>query len=426
MPLQKLSYLALTSLVILAGVLVYGLGYAAGIFTILPTNTNLVHWDASWYQSIVQNGYYYLPDEQSNAGFFPGFPLLWKALGGSPLLMSLVNALLFLIGIYVLNKTTRATTMQLIYLMTVPSALFFFVPYSEALFFLFGAGIIYSWERKKLKLLLVMAILAALVRPVFFFLLPAIVLTHLLTYKKRNTEIGWKQYLLIFTGVIFGALLGFSIIAYYTGDFFAYSKSQVEQWNHTFGWPSLPFTTWRGARMLWLDGLGLFVVVLAMISLVKMTYTRFVKFIPVQVSAMEIMSLGYLVMIFVYVLFFHPEEEGRTSLLSMHRYVFCSPFLYFLMFKNMSRYTINQSNLITLLTALFISLIAIGFPFGALLNWPTNPILFYAAVIVFFLIQSLVLVQAKADKYILLTVSLVNLSLQLYLFHSFLNGNWVG
>jgi MFS family permease len=236
----------------------------------------------------------------------------------------------------------------------------------------------------------------------------------------------WKRYALLFLGVIIGAVIGFGIIGWYTGDFFAYSKSQVEQWNHAFGWPSLPFTTWRGARMLWLDGLGLFVVVLALISLVRMVYLRFVKFVPVHLSVMEIMSMGYLVMILVYVLFFHPEEDGRTSLLSMHRYVFCSPFFYFLLLKNMNRYSVNRFTLRILLAALLITLLAIGFPTSELLNWSYTIVLFYVAVILFFVVQSLVLLRSAWSLPVIMMISLVNLLLQIYLFHSFLNGNWVG
>jgi hypothetical protein len=138
------------------------------------------------------------------------------------------------------------------------------------------------------------------------------------------------------------------------------------------------------------------------------------------------MSMGYLVMILVYVLFFHPEEDGRTSLLSMHRYVFCSPFFYFLLLKNMNRYSVNRFTLRILLAALLITLLAIGFPTSELLNWSYTIVLFYVAVILFFVVQSLVLLRSAWSLPVIMMISLVNLLLQIYLFHSFLNGNWVG
>jgi hypothetical protein len=48
------------------------------------------HWDAGWYWSIAEAGYRYLPGQQSNVAFFPGYPLAMRALG--PLFGSALTA----------------------------------------------------------------------------------------------------------------------------------------------------------------------------------------------------------------------------------------------------------------------------------------------------------------------------------------------
>jgi hypothetical protein len=47
-----------------------------------------LRWDAGWYRSIVDNGYFYVKGQQSSVAFFPGYPLAMEALadvfGGDP------------------------------------------------------------------------------------------------------------------------------------------------------------------------------------------------------------------------------------------------------------------------------------------------------------------------------------------------------
>lgn len=411
-------------LFVAAWITLYFALYTTGILTEAPGSFNLIQWDASWYQSIVDGGYVYRETEQSNAGFFPGFPTLWRMSGLGASGISVINALLFFSGVFILIKQVRASAFELLYLITLPSVFFFFAPYSEALFYIFGAGIIYAWNTKKVLWLLVFGIGASFVRPMFFFLIPAIVLAFLLK-EGWKTKAKWR-YISLLLCVLVGAGIGFGVIGMQTGDFFAYSKSQVEHWNHGFGIPSLPFTTWRGARILWLDAFALFFTLFSGVLLLKEVLSVVVKKKKTELDAIELISLGYISMILVYVLFFHPEEEGRTSLLSMNRYVFCSPFLHYLLVKRIRKSVPSFKNISVFLLLIVLTLLVIGFPFSSVVEWNHAPVFYYSFVALFLVVQSLVFFRFKFSIWLQIAVLLMNVLLQLYLFNSFLKGNWVG
>jgi hypothetical protein len=52
---------------------------------------SLCWFDCVWYQSIINHGYSFHYNQQSNVAFFPLFPFVWKMLGLSFFSMSLFN-----------------------------------------------------------------------------------------------------------------------------------------------------------------------------------------------------------------------------------------------------------------------------------------------------------------------------------------------
>ena len=68
-------------------------------------------WDSGWYLAIVQNGYFYVPGEQSSVAFFPLYPSLVKVFSFSvadPRITGIVisNVVLF-VGMFYLFKLVR-------------------------------------------------------------------------------------------------------------------------------------------------------------------------------------------------------------------------------------------------------------------------------------------------------------------------------
>jgi len=388
----------------------------------LPNSHSLLQWDAKWYESIIQNGYSFHENIQSNAGFFPGFPLLWKTIGLGVLGISIVNLFLFLSAFYLLCKLLKASNLVALIVLSLPSIFFFYVPYSESLFYLLTVLAIIAWRKEKWWMVVLMCILLAFVRPVIFFLIPAIFMAFLL---KKQWKSYWKT-LLVMSALIAGTMLGFYYIGQITGDFFAYSKSQIGNWGHEFSLPAFPLTTWRGYRILWLDGLALFTVLTIIFVALKIMYQSWVKQNKSSLNTLDIISLFYTCMIFVYVFFFHPKENGLTSMLSLNRYIFCNPFLHYLLLKYLISFEWKRTHLLSIIGISVVCVVILGFPYHALVGLSyTKSILFFVGFIGFILLESSLLYKNQRFLIICLII-LINLILQLYVFQGFLKGNWIG
>lgn len=112
--------------------------------------------DALWFLRIADDGY---RDGDGSAAFFPGYPLLTRAvsatIGGHPLAAGLlVSNLAFLgalIALYFLTASEwseRIARRSVLYLAIFPTAFFFLAPYSEAPFLLFALLAVWGARRR--------------------------------------------------------------------------------------------------------------------------------------------------------------------------------------------------------------------------------------------------------------------------------------
>jgi len=150
-------------------------------------NDDLVTWDAAIYKCISERSY---AKEETCYGtvrgaFFPLFPLLWKATGLTPIGISIVNYILFmasvaLLLVYLFRSSMTNTLLLYVVLITLPSVVIFWIPYSEALFMatfiIAGLGVV----KRKYGLYGVGAFAMAMVRPASAFVLLAMLFAELL------------------------------------------------------------------------------------------------------------------------------------------------------------------------------------------------------------------------------------------------------
>lgn len=397
-----------------------------GVVKIVPNQESLIQWDAGWYLSIAEQGYLFKISEQSNTGFFPFFPFLWRLLFHNAILISLLNLLLFFIGGYfVLRTIQKKTTLWVVLLsFSLPSLFFMYVPYSESLFFVFGGVYLYGNHTNNMKLKIFALFLASLSRPTIFLLLPAIIFSEVISRKDFGSSV--KQILLSIAPMIAGTVLSFYIVGYNSSNFWAYPESQVNNWHHSFNLPSLPFTTWRGYRIIWLDAFALFVVVLSFIFSLYKAFLFLVKKIRDKDRNL-IVSIGYLSMILIYVTFFHPKEQitGQTSLLSINRYVFCTPFFFYVFYRFFNTQNKGIGIKLIVIFSSILTIVLIGFPFYPVMGLSSlYSMVFFISVLLFLVCQVSPAFYHKKWIYVLLY--LLNISLQVYLFQSFLKGNWIG
>lgn len=403
---------------------IYTLLFFIGVINFIPSEKLLIQWDAGWYKSIIENGYQFKKEIQSNTGFFPLFPSIWGVLGLSNIGVSTLNYLLFLVGVTLIVKTIPKIKKEIILIsLSLPSLFFMFVPYSEAVFFLTASLYFLGNHYSNLYLKAIALLLSSLARPTIFFFLPAIIFSEFLSKDMVSKKV---KSITILTLIIFiGTFTSFYIVGYNSGNLFAYSDSQINNWDHSFSIPNFPLTTWRGYRILWLDFFGLWVVISSLIGSI-IYFIRFLKQqINKNINKNLLLSLSYLSMILVYILFFHPKEEstGLTSILSLNRYVFCSPFVFYLLFYFFTNRDFKVN--VVLIYSLAISLLLIGVPYSVIEGLDYLYSIIFALFLILFIGLQL-LPKLKSKPLICFGVYVFNCGIQIYLFQSFLKGNWIG
>lgn len=294
-----------------------------------PEAAHLLNWDVAFYKSIRDNGY--LPDDLNN-GFFVLFPLIWRWSHLGTWGIVCLNITFFSIGFALLMATFKEknTTFWLLCL-TLPSVYFAFLPYTEALFFLLGALMIYAIKKQRLLLIWLAVFSISLVRATTSFLLPALLLMELLSNDKRL----WKQSLWKFCyRYAFPGLLGSLVFILWqykeTGIWMAYFKTQSDHWGHVFTLPSIPFSNIEGGikRYHWLSALALFIDLTALGWLFARAYKWFKKGALTEPGML--VSAGYLSMILFFICCFNPKYGGPyTHVMGANRYTLVTPFCFY-------------------------------------------------------------------------------------------------
>ena len=403
-----------------------------GIIKGIPTDESLIRYDVVFYKSIVDNGYTYTPGQQSSVAFFPLFPFLWRAIQVSPLVISIINMVLMIIGMHILNKVLKLKKTELLILLSTPSMMFCYIPYSEAMFFLCCTIFLYGLDRN-FKIALLGIFLAGLCRSASMTFIPVLVfcaLFYIIPSKKDLT----KKHLLQFLALSVVALLSLVVAQFIqyleTGAFFVIFEAQ-KQWDRTFKFPTFYLTTWDGIRLIWLDGLAFLVgaisAVTAIVLLIRKYKTQTKSFSPIYTF-----SIGYLAMVTLTILFFSQVDthQNGTSIFSLNRFVFATPFFFVFLILSFKYFKLNQK----LLLYFSITSIIVWILFHALGNIEGLSVydLPYLKTKIYFLIVSLyslvyvVMLNKNYRTQLWSALYVFNVILQLYLYNSFFHNGWVG
>lgn len=395
----------------------------------LPNNTSLMQWDAWWYKSIIDNGYSFNPDGQSNIAFFPLFPFIWKFFQLTPVLISVLNLFFLFSGMIVLRNAYHFNRMEFLLLLSIPSLFFCYVPYSEAVFFLAGSFIIYGLK-KDFKIALLGVFLAGLARSATLIFIPIILFSKIYNYRpgKNNKKLIIETTYLILTSIIstlFAQLIQFQG----SGKFFTIFEVQKE-WNRILSIPVLYFTTWDGARLIWLDGLALFTGILSISLIVLFLWKKLSKHNKTFSSAF-LFSIGYLALVSITTLLYSSEDAiGGTSIYSLNRFVFATPFFTVFIIMGLRIIQINKKSVlyfvvIALLTWLLFN--AHGYLPGAdrtLVQFLKAKV--YFGIVFLYSFVYLLLADNRIKITLWSGLYLLNMILQIFLFNEFINGKWIG
>ena len=273
---------------------------------------NFLNWDAAHYYRIKDSGY-----KGFEVAFFPLFPLVWKTSGLGTIPMALANVGLFLVSFYLLIRSLKPSLWETLIYVTIPSFIFFFLPYAESIFFLSSVILVLGLKKDKLWMIALGLLLVILSRLAFTIIIPALVIAELLSENKGRIFHRIGLYLAV---TVLGILLVGLVQYIDTNEWFNFFIAQ-KVWGSELQIPELPLTSWAGGFIVRLDGaaflIGTISGALLTAVILKLKPVRSLK-IPKEV----IFSLAYLGGISLSILLFR-----GGSLAGLNRYVFAAPFI---------------------------------------------------------------------------------------------------
>lgn len=397
--------------------------YLIGEIKVLPNAENIIAWDAINYFHFQHRGYIDFQQPTSNIPFFPLVALIWRWFSLSPMAASFLNIGFFLSGLYLLHRKYQFSFQTLLLFLSIPSIFFLCVPYAEALFFLSTTLVILGLGKKNNWWVIVGLFIASMTRPSAMFFFPALIFMEIVSLKNWKWNViksALGRISLYFLTVMTGLLIVFSIQHEATGDWLAFFHQRTD---NGFKIPVFPLTTWRGAKLLWLDGLA-FAIAFASVLYCgflfwKKTIRQKVNFlIP---SKAILFSLAFLSMTVVHILFFNNKEVSETSsLFGLNRFVFATSFFLILFSHYRNRFDFSQKINKQLLFGYLVLILAMIGVFH-----PSNQPEYLRPLIYLLFITAFLFFQKRFTKYWILVYG-VHVVCQVLLFDKFLRGIWVG
>lgn len=414
--------------------LLFALLYAAlfqlGELREWPGPHNLIKWDAGFYLSIQEHGYIVVPEDKNNLAFFPLFPWLWQMLAGLGVGVAgvcLLNFLLFLAGLFLLSRAfLKPNIPGLLLYLSVPSTLFFVLPFSEAAFFFSSSLFLAALFRENLTWAALGIFLAALARPSAVFFFPALMFVTFMEWRKGGSlsAVNWQKLISLSAALGLGFLAVILFQWAQTGEWLAFWKVREEKWGNGFRWPALPLSTWDGSRLMWLDGLAFTAASISLLFvLMVIVRPKWPWLKPlVRLSGPFNFSAAYLALLCLFVLFFQTRDEGGgANLMAMNRYVLATPFFAVLFFRFWELFPEIPRVHLFLGAYLFLMLLL----FGTFL--PSNlPNHLRTAAYFLLLFAGAWAHHERKWNWMWMVVYAVNLGLAAVLLNKYLSGGWIG
>jgi len=297
--------------------------FKAALVANFPTSENLVHWDAGWYKTIADDGYVFSNSGQSNSGFFMLFPIVWKITHLGVWGISFLNIIFFAIGFSLITNLFELSIADKLLWLSIPTVIFVFIPYSEALFFFLSAVSVAAIVNRIKWLIWLSLFFLALTRATTVFLIPAFLFMELLSNDRNNWRKSLISYFINYTVPLLAGLGCFILYQYCkTGIWFAYFIQQSKQWNRQYTLPEFPLRNPIGYNLVWLSALAMFVCFIAFLFLVR-TIKQWI-YANTQQDKLLVLSIGYLTMTLYIILSYNVP----TTVLGAFRYAMMNPFFY--------------------------------------------------------------------------------------------------
>lgn len=394
-----------------------------GFNYVIPTNDNIVRFDAYWYYSIVNEGYTYVPGVGNNMAFFPLFPIIWYYSDLTPLAISGINYIVFIVGFIYLFKGEKMPVSLLLMFISFPSFIFFALPYSESFFFLFCSFIVVGLRKKNEKILYIGLFCSSLVRSVCMIFVPALILCEIFNFKDIVSR---KEKVIKLTYRLLASLSGFFVASAYmgikSGKWFYFIEIQ-KYWLRSWGMIKLPFTTFSPERILGIDAITLMLGILAIYLSIKWSI-HFYGTLRKKISETcfpdqsILFSAFFIAGMTILDAFFTRYVYNSSSLWSINRHIMCTPFAMVFIIYLYNQYEPKRNEKLGL-CVLFISSV---FFTGIFKYLNLNVFIFF---ILFFITLFTLKYKKTFNKYFFLYY-VIAVFLQISLYRDFISNLWVG
>ncbi|MES2378136.1 MAG: hypothetical protein V4553_16220 [Bacteroidota bacterium] len=380
----------------------------------VPNNNNLLNWDASFYFDIKEHGYRWLDEKPSELAFCPLFPWFWKISCLDAIGMSFLNAFIFMISMLLLLKEYKIQVLVLLLILGFPSFIFFYIPYSEAIFFLLSTTILIGYRKGISWLIYTGFFLASITKASAFVFIAAIIFVELTTWKD-NLRGRIPQII----GRVLACLSGTAVVVmtqrYQTGKWFNLLEAQ-KFFRRTWQLPGFPLTTIQPQRTLGFDSIAFSIGVIALIYCIIWCANSLNRKVsdanPDPVIAFSTFVLAAIVIIDT---FFTYSKDGHTSIWSINRHILCTPFV--IIFLNWLFEELRKKSGQALLAG---AVVFVNIFFTGLFEFPLL-LVFYVG---FFGSLALFLYLPKYKNYWLLFY-VIEVVIQLQTFDNFLYHRWI-
>lgn len=213
-----------------------------------PSEGNMLSWDAAHYDEIRSNLYDPASSWHGNYAFYPLFPIMWRLSGLSPLGISVVNWMLYVIGLLLVALIFGDHLPRWCYLLPLcaPMAVIFMIPYSEALFFVGIAAGMFGYKKERYWIYFLGFFVATLTRAAGNILVVAWIIVDVLV--ALSARLTLKETLCKIAGhlaPIVAGVLAVMLLQHIRGaeHWFEYVIAQRE-WGKELSWPTWPLTDW--------------------------------------------------------------------------------------------------------------------------------------------------------------------------------------
>lgn len=299
-------------------------------------NENYLRWDASIYNCISTR--MYSAEKRCygkvRAAFFPLFPMLWRATQTTPIGISIMNSLMFILSISLLvahllpgNGFFKITVFAC--LVTLPTTIIYLIPYSESLFLMCTTIAVFGILKNKYALYFLGILFMSMVRPATLFVLLAIIATEAFLFIKYKRDYPVFRHLFSkLLPFLIGYILVLSIQYFSSGSWTAFIDAQKYWTGGIQGIESITDWSIEGFGMnafaLFFVGLPsvVFLLYLTLNFILKKHFAKGIDF-KSNKNYLLLISCFYLSGIFLFTLL---TSGGNFH--SFFRFTMCSPFFY--------------------------------------------------------------------------------------------------